>query len=229
MRRRTARRWLGEGLLLVALTALATAHGRTERAVAAAAGLLEEGRPEEALRRLGGVAEHEATAAFISGSAHLTLGAPASALDPLALAAAGGGPELQRRAWHNLSVARLRLAGEGRGEVARVHAREAVVAAIQSLRLGPGYEGTRWNLALAWKILDEEGGGAAESHGAPSLSGPGSAGPTLDGGAAGMTPEEAARVLDALRSAEGPSAVQGILGARGDGASGSPPRRGPPW
>jgi hypothetical protein len=229
MRARSARRWIGEGLLLVALTALATAHGRTERAVAAAAGLLDEGRPEEALRRLGGAGEHDATAAYILGSAHLALGGPADALEPLALAVAGGGPELQRRAWHNLSVARLRLAGEESGEVARVHAREAVVAAIQSLRLNPGHEGTRWNLALAWKILDEEGPGAAESHGTPSISGPGGAGPTLDGDAAGMTPEEAARVLDALRSAEGPNAVQGLLGGRGGGVPGSPPRRGPPW
>lgn len=229
MTRRSARRWLGEGLVLVALTALAATLGRTGRAVAGAAGLLEEGRPEEALHRVGGVGEHDATAAYVRGSAHLALGEPAAALHPLARAAAGGGPEVQRRAWHNLSVAHLRLAGEGRGEVARVHAREAAAAAIESLRLDPGYAGTRWNLALAWRFLDEEGGFAAESHGGPTVSGPGRAGSTLDGDAARMTPVEAARILDALRSAEGPTAVQGLLGGRGGGPSGSPPRRGPPW
>lgn len=231
MKRRTVRRWLGEGLLLAALAALAFAHGQTERAVAAAATLLQDGRPQDALRRLGRVAEHDAIGAYVRGSAHLALGAPAQALDPLALAAAAGGPELGRRAWHNLSVAHLLLAGDGRGEDGRHHARAAAAAAMESLRLDPGSPGTRWNLALAWRILDEDEGegGRAGGDGMAEGRGPEVPSPVSDASAAGMTPAEAARVLDALRSAEGSGAVRGIVGGQEGGATSSPSRRGPPW
>lgn len=229
MKRRTVRRWLGEGLLLAALAALAFAHGQTERAVAAAATLLQDGRPQEALRRMGRVAEHDAIGAYVRGSAHLALGAPAQALDPLAVAAASGEPELGRRAWHNLSVAHLLLAGDGRGDDGRQHARAAAAAAMESLRLDPGSPGTRWNLALAWRILDEDDGGAAAGDGTSAGQGPGGPSPDQGESPAGMTAAEATLVLDALRSAEGSAAVRGIVGGQGGGAMSSPSRRGPPW
>lgn len=233
--RRSPGRWLAQGAALAALAAAVVAGGRPEERVARAARLLDEGRAQEALVGLEGAGEGDARVQYLRGTAHLALGSWAAGVDPLAAAAAAAAdPELRRRAWHNLSVARLRLALDAEGPAAAAHAGAAAGAAMEALRLGPGSPGARWNLALAWRLLEGATHRAAAVDGRPAEDGGpgGEAGVGERPGApasAGMSPGQAERLLDALRSAEGARAVAGLVEGRAGAGRAGAPERGPPW
>lgn len=176
-------------------------------AVAAQRGALWGGGDEAAAYRLGG--------------SLLVRGDDAGAVDAFAAATSGRNPEIRRRAWHNLAVAHLRLAATESGEARATHARGAASAAVEALRLGPWNEGARRNLALALGML---GGEVPVTTPAVSV---GTQGPTQGGSS--LTPEEAGRVLDALRSGEGERAVTGIVSGAGGPVGNDTRRRGPPW
>jgi hypothetical protein len=165
----------------------------------------------------------------------LVEGDDAGAVQAFAGATSARDPETRRRAWHNLAVAHLRLATEASGEARATQARDAAAAAMEALRLGPWNEGARRNLALALTMLGGEVP-VTTAAGGPGARGP-EAGeddvrPTPQGATHGdpsLTPEEAGRILDALRSGEGGRAVAGIMSGAGGPARDDTRRRGPPW
>lgn len=204
---------------------LALTHGG--RVLAEAARDLAAGRPGDAVVALEGRRGGDATEALVLGTALLDVGREADAVPELERAAAAPGGEARWQALHNLSVAHLRLAlrtPSGRA----VHARRAAGAAARALDLRPGEAGTERNLELALRLLAAEAepprGGAGDGA-AAGASGPG------DPGAPGGGPMErsaALRVLDGLRSEEGPALARGAARLFGGGFSNSIVR-GPPW
>jgi hypothetical protein len=207
--------------------AAATGEIRRERRAVVA---LSRGDAEKAVSLLEPM-NPEGSGAFVLGTALLQAGRAEQAIEPLTRALAGArGPEERRRALHNLSVAQLHLAAQGRG-AREVHARAAAAAASDALRLLPGDAGTRWNLALAQRLMaagmNRQEPAGRDGSVAVSVGG-GAARGSVGGGLPSLSPEEATSILDALRSEEGPSVARGASKLFGYDPT-SPVRRGPPW
>ncbi|HSW28463.1 MAG TPA: hypothetical protein VLH75_03120 [Longimicrobiales bacterium] len=185
-------------------------------------------------------------AAYAEGLRWLAQEDPRAAAAAFQEATASADPEFVRRAWHNLALAHLEASAGAEPEPRTEHARSAVAAAMEAIRLGTRTPGVRRNLALALRIAGEsgdqvgppdagrtdgtdervgaDGEGAERAPRAPVGGEPaGSAGP------ARMSASEAGRILDALRSGEGTRAAAGILAGPGAAHSEATKRRGPPW
>ena len=139
--------------------------------------------------------------------------------------------ELVRRALHNLALAGLRSADEAEAGPAGVAALASVAAGREALRMDPRAEGTRWNLALAHRLLEgsrPEDSPRGGDRGAVAVGGAGSAAGASMGGGGAMTAEDAERILDALRSGELGSLRRAL--SRTFESTGNHTRmRGPPW
>jgi hypothetical protein len=187
--------------------------------------------PAVALGWLGGGGD-EQFAAYQRGVGLIERGALREAADAFSLASRSDDPEVRWRAFHNLAVARLRLADTADSRARTAEARAAASAAMEALRLWPYSAAARRNLALALTLLGESGR-PSSATGADTgvVSATGATGPGGQTGreTAALTPEEAVRILDALRSVEGGSAVAGILAGASGSSRETSGRRGPPW
>ena len=220
----------------VALASAATALGAAAatadaRALARGIRALERGDPEAAVEALEG-RDGERNGALVLGTALLEAGRPAEAVQALSRAVAvAASPEARRRGLHNLSVAHLHVAAAALGG-RDVHARAAAAAAMDALRMAPWDATTRWNLAVALRMVEGDGARGEPTQrrdgGLPLRTGQGGGEATDGSPTTPMTPEEARRILDALRSAEGPGVAEGaarLFGGRNRDSTG----RGPPW
>lgn len=217
--------WCGVFLGLSATAAWATRDVRYRNQAVEA---LRGGDAPAAVDLLERIAVPDASVALVLGTALVEAGRADQARGALAEAVArSGDPEVRRRALVNLSVANLRLAARAAGG-GEVHARAAAVAAADALRLRPGDADARWNLALALRLLSNgapRGTPLSRDDGGVRLD---MTGANDGGGGKPLAPEEARRILDALRSEEGTSVARGAA----DLVSRSVPssqRRGPPW
>jgi len=209
-----------------------------EQRVRNAASALRDGRPEQALSILGASGPEDIPETrYLRGTALLDLGRNSRAVRELTGATAGNAePELLRRALHNLALAHLRIAARAPDPERGVEARAAVVAARTALGLDACADGTRWNLALAERLVPpaegrsppaRDDGGHRLDRGPPGTEA--SAGLHASDSSDGpLSRAEAIRLLDALRSSEGPSIAEEAL--RHLGSSWLTPKGGgPPW
>lgn len=222
----------GAATVLASVAFLATAASAYPQWIqvynlAASTRALEAGNATSALvlaRRSGrGIASR-----FTEGRALLELGRWEAAQAAFGeVVARADDPEILRRALHNLALANLRDAATRDAGRRRLKARASVAAGREALRLDSRIRGTRWNLALAQRLLRDEGWespGSGGDEGAISLA----SGAVGAAGTEPMSPEEATRLLDAFRSGDVESLSASLTHAL-EATTGGRTNRGPPW
>lgn len=193
--------------------------------------LLLEDRPEAAVARLDRAVSHRPSAVLLYhlGLARGSIGDASGAAEAFEAALLEpASPEVRRRVFHNLARVRLDQAMAAAPGEAIPPALASVVFGREALRLRPEAAGTRRNLALAERLLEERRSKAPQAPRDGGVVLEGSA-PSAGSAGSGMGPERAATILDALGSSES-SDLRAAAAARADGMRRlASTRRGPPW